>query len=225
MPVSIGVMGIRLLIIFIGIVLWHVTQRLLARRNTTDAGSSPLGITDGIHRITARLHQRLHRMPVRADLLLVVSSLVVDALGIYLIVAGIVGRTIEPIIGLLALFGLRQICQAFCPLPPPEGMIWRKPRFRVPTLFVTYDTANDLFFSGHTAVAVYGCATLAGALGAPGIAIGILLVTFEIWVVLTLRAHYTMDVFTGAITALYVHRVAIDFAPRVDEWIRLLVGA
>ena len=28
-----------------------------------------------------------------------------------------------------------------------------------------------------------------------------------------------MDVFAGAITALYVHRLAIDWAPAVDHWI------
>jgi hypothetical protein len=115
------------------------------------------------------------------------------------------------------LFALRQFCQAFCPLPPPVGMIWRDPGF--PTVLVTYGTSNDLFFSGHTAIAVYGAATLAGALGTPGIVLGILIAAFEIGVVLVLRAHYTMDVFAGAITALYVHRLAIQFAPAVDHWL------
>ena len=61
--------------------------------------------------------------------------------------------------GLLILFGLRQLCQGLCALPPPEGMIWRNPGF--PSLLVTYGTATDLFFSGHTAIAVYGCLELA----------------------------------------------------------------
>ena len=57
------------------------------------------------------------------------------------------------------LFGLRQMCQAVSALPLPEGMIWRSPG--VPSLLVTYDVANDLFFSGHTAMAVYGAIELA----------------------------------------------------------------
>jgi hypothetical protein len=51
-----------------------------------------------------------------------------------------------------------------------------------------------------------------------------LIAAFEIGTVLVLRAHYTMDVFAGAITALYVHRVAIDCAPVVDQWIGHVVG-
>jgi PAP2 superfamily C-terminal len=115
------------------------------------------------------------------------------------------------------LFALRQFCQAFCPLPPPPGMIWRKPGF--PTLLVTYGTSNDLFFSGHTAIAVYGAAILAAAYGPIGVTLGVLIALFEISAVLLLRAHYTMDVFTGAITALYVHRLAIDWSPAIDRWI------
>jgi hypothetical protein len=198
--------------------LWYWTQALLARRNSTDAAGQESGaIRDGIHRLTARMNERLNRWPRRAGALLISSSLVIDLLGAYLLGSAILGPTIEPFLGLLMLFALRQFCQAFCPLPPPVGMIWRNPGF--PTVLVTYGTSNDLFFSGHTAIAVYGAATLAGALGPPGIALGILIAGFEIAVVLVLRAHYTMDVFAGAITALYVHRLAIQFAPTVDAWI------
>jgi hypothetical protein len=174
-------------------------------------------ISDGIHRMTARLNQRLIDNPRRANALLIASSLVIDLLGIYLLVSAVTGTTIAPFLGLFMVFGLRQICQAFCPLPPPHGMIWRSPG--VPSLLVTYGTSCDLFFSGHTAIAVYGCATLADALGTPGVAIGCAIVVFEIWTVLILRAHYTMDVFTGALAALYVHRLALEYAPIVDHWI------
>ena len=199
--------------------LWYWTQALLARRNNagTEVDSSG-AIYDGIHRLTARINQRLNRQPWRANALLISSSLVIDLLGAYLLGSAILGPTIEPFLGLLMLFALRQFCQAFCPLPPPVGMIWRNPGF--PTVLVTYGTSNDLFFSGHTAIAVYGAATLAGALGPAGIAIGLAIAAFEIAAVLLLRAHYTMDVFTGAIAALYVHRLAMQFAPTVDAWIR-----
>jgi hypothetical protein len=96
-------------------------------------------------------------------------------------------------------------------------MIWRKPGF--PALLVTYGTSNDLFFSGHTAIAVYGAAVLATTFGPVGIFLGSMIAVFEMGAVLCLRAHYTMDVFTGAVTALYVHRLAIDWAPVIDKWI------
>jgi hypothetical protein len=197
--------------------LWFWTQWLLSRRKPIGNGGESGVLWDGIHHLTARINRRLLANPRRADVLLISSSLVIDLLGCYLLGSAIFGKTIAPFLGLLILFALRQFCQAFCPLPPPQGMIWRSPGF--PALLVTYGTSNDLFFSGHTAIAVYGAAVLAATLGPVGITLGLAIAVFEISAVLVLRAHYTMDVFAGAVTALYVHRLAIEWAPAIDGWI------
>ena len=42
-------------------------------------------------------------------------------------------------------------------------------------------------------------------------------VVFEIVTVLALRAHYTMDVFTGLVAALWVVTVCEALAPRIDS--------
>jgi hypothetical protein len=200
--------------------LWFWTQWLLSRRKApASAGGA---IFDGVHRLTAGLHKKLIDHPRRADALLIVSSLVIDLLGLWMLATAIFGPTIEPFLGLIMLFALRQICQAVCALPPPQGMIWRNPG--VPALLVTYGTSEDLFFSGHTALAVYGALFLAGALGPWGIVLGILIALFEISAVLVLRAHYTMDVFAGAVTALYVHQLAWQMSPTVDGWIAHLIA-
>jgi hypothetical protein len=214
----------RVIAIVVSLGLWHLTQKLLARRNPTADISGTIAaveISDGIHRITRWWNQRLMDNPKRANALLIASSAVIDLLGLYLLATAILGPTIEPFLGLFLIFGLRQIVQGFCPLPPPVGMIWRSPG--VPSLLVTYGTSCDLFFSGHTAIAVYGCAILADHFGPIGIAAGCAVAAFEISTVLVLRAHYTMDVFAGAITALYVHHVAANLAPHMDGWIRQLV--
>ena len=89
---------------------------------------------------------------------------------------------------------------------------------------VTYGVANDLFFSGHTAIAVFGAIELARLgrrwLGVLGFGIAL----FEMAVVLTLRAHYTMDVFTGAVTALLVAGVAAKISPWCDRALAGLTG-
>jgi len=209
---------VRILTIGVSLFLWFWTQKLLARRVTTtvtpEAGAH---ITDGIHDLTTGSNLRLQKSRWRAPALLISSSLVIDLLGLYLLGSSIFGHSFQPFLGLLMVFALRQLCQGLCPLPTPEGMIWKDPGF--PTLLVTYGTSNDLFFSGHTAIAVYGAATLAGAFGTSGMILGLAIAVFEITAVLRLRAHYTMDVFTGAVTALYVHRLAIDWAPTVDQWL------
>jgi len=146
---------------------------------------------------------------------LIVSSLLIDLLGIFVVARGVLGPSVRPFLGLLMLFALRQVCQALCALPCPDGMIWRSPGF--PSLFVTYGTASDLFFSGHTALAIYGCLEL-GLWGGPAFALlGALIALFEVAAVLILRAHYTMDVFTGVVAALWVFSVAGGLAPGLDS--------
>jgi hypothetical protein len=214
------VIGVRVLLVIAGIALWYLTQALLAKRVPKVAYEVPL--TDGIHVLTARIHHRYATNVAAGNRLLIASSLVIDLLGAYLLGSAIFGQSIRPYVGLVLLFALRQICQMHCPLPAPSGMVWRYPG--VPAVLVTYGTANDLFFSGHTAIAVYGAATLAGHWGPWGLALGLAIALFEAATVLVLRAHYTMDVFTGIVCALWVYSLSATLGPWADRVIVALVG-
>jgi hypothetical protein len=201
---------LRALVVAAGLGLWFWTQALIGRRAFQQGV-----IGDRIHDLTAGLHGRLSTHPRRANALLITTSAIIDLLGIFVVALAIFGPTTRPFVGLLLLFALRQICQGLCALPAPEGMIWRDPGF--PSLLVTYGTSNDLFFSGHTALAVYGSLELAHFGGPPFVLLGAVIVVIEVTAVLVLRAHYTMDVFTGAVTALWVWTVASALAPGVDR--------
>ncbi len=214
------VVGVRAGLVAAGIIAWYGTQAALGKRVPKVDHEVPL--TDGLHRLTARLHARYHTNVAAGNRLLAASSLVIDGLGAYLLASAIFGPSIRPYLGLVMVFALRQVCQLLCPLPAPAGMVWRYPG--VPAVLVTYGTTNDLFFSGHTAIAVYGAATLAGHWGLPGLAAGVAVAVFEAATVLVLRAHYTMDVFTGIVCALWVYSLGGTVAPWVDGGILRLVG-
>lgn len=204
--------ALRVALVVVGVALWHLSQSLLKHRPD---GSGVLG--DGIHTLTAGIHRFLLARRRWANALLIVSTLGIDLLGCFVLIYSILGPSVQPFLGLLMLFFLRQVCQALCALPPPQGMIWRSPG--VPSLLVTYGTANDLFFSGHTALAVYGSMEL-GRWGGPAwAAVGAFLAIFEMFAVLVLRAHYTLDVFAGAVTAFAVAVIAGWIAPTCDEWL------
>lgn len=204
-----------------GIVLWFWSQAIIAKRVPKVASDAPL--TDGIHILTSRIHRRYAANVAAGNRLLIVSSLVIDLLGAYLIGSAVFGLSMRPYVGLVLVFALRQICQMLCPLPAPAGMVWRSPG--MPAILVTYGTTNDLFFSGHTAIAVYGAATLWGDFGAWGLTLGVVLAVFEALTVLVLRAHYTMDVFTGTVCALWVYSLSGTLAPYVDEAIAGVVAS
>lgn len=213
------VVGARVLLVAAGIAIWYWSQAILGKRVPKVTNEVPL--TDGIHLLTARIHKRYATNIPAGNRLLILSSLVIDLLGAYILGSAIFGESIRPYLGLVMVFALRQVCQMLCPLPAPSGMVWRYPG--VPAILVTYGTANDLFFSGHTAIAVYGAATLAGHYGTAGLIVGLLIALFEAGTVLVLRAHYTMDVFTGIICALWVYSLSGSAAAWVDAAIRNIV--
>lgn len=208
---------LKCLVIAGGLGAWFRTQSWLARRPFPSGG-----LQDRIHDLTAAQNRWLHDNPRQADLLLIGTSALIDVAGIALLASAIFGASFGPFLGLLILFALRQVCQGLCALPPPPGMIWRSPGF--PSALVTYGTSNDLFFSGHTAIAMYGGLELAHHFGGWGMAAGAAFVVIEAATVLILRAHYTLDVFTGAIVALWVWTVAQTLAPPLDSLLASLAG-
>jgi hypothetical protein len=192
---------LRLTVTAVVLVIWFWTQSLIGAR-----GAPADGIVDRMHNATAQANLYLHAHPPAANALLIVSSGIIDLLGIFLLAKWIFGASVRPFLGLVIVLGLRQMTQALVSLPTPPNAIWHYPGF--PSLLVTYSVANDYFFSGHTAIAVLAITEIARA-GKPWLTgIGVLIAIFEILTVLTLRVHYTMDVFTGIVTGLYAAYLA-----------------
>src|SRR5216684_2789368 len=203
---------LRLLVTGIVLALWFWTQSLIGARAAPSSG-----IGDALHNLSAGLNSYFARNGEAANVLLIVSSGLIDALGLFLLGRWLFGGSIRPFLGLFLLMTLRQLMQALCAFPPPPNMIWHYPGF--PSLLVTYHVANDFFFSGHTAIAVFGAIELSRLRRNWLTALAILISCFEVATVLILRAHYTMDVFTGVVAALWVAHLAERISPRLDRMI------
>src|SRR5713101_2105646 len=204
----------RLVVTGIALALWFWTQSLLGGRTPPASG-----IGDGLHHLTGAFNAYFAQNMRAADALLIVSSALIDALGLFLLGRWLFGGSVRPFLGMFLLMALRQLIQAICALPPPPNMIWHYPGF--PSLLVTYHVANDFFFSGHTAIAVFGAIELSRLRRNGLTVLAVLIVIFEVATVLILRAHYTMDVFTGIVAALWVANFSERVAPRIDQ---LIVG-
>ena len=189
--------------------MWFWTQSLIGSRAPSE------GIGDVLHNLFAGLNFYFGQHASAANALLVVSSGFIDLFGLFLVAEWIVLGRSRAFLGLVLLLGLRQVMQALCALPAPPNMIWRYPGF--PSLFVTYNVGNDYFFSGHTAIAVFGAIEVARLRYLWLTAFALTVAVFEVATVLILRAHYTMDVFAGAVTALWVAAFCDSIAPRVDR--------
>src|SRR5262252_1674900 len=202
---------LRLVVTGIVLAIWFWTQSLLGTRTPPPGG----GIGDALHNLTARLNSYFVQNTAAANVLLIVSSALIDALGLFLLGSWLFGGSVRPFLGLVILMALRQVMQAVCALPTPPNMIWHDPGF--PSLLVTYHVANDFFFSGHTAIAVFGAIELSRFHRKWLTVSAILLVLFELAAVLVLRAHYTMDIFAGILAALWVARLSERISPALDR--------
>lgn len=191
----------RIVLTGIALAIWFWTQSLIGSRANSDTG-----IGDGLHRATAIVNHYLHIHPAAANALLIASSAVIDGLAIFLLSIWIFAGAFRPFIGLVLVLGLRQVMQALVRLPAPPDAIWHYPGF--PSLLVTYGISNDYFFSAHTALTVLAATELAQFKNVGLTVLGVVLVLFEMTAVLVLRAHYTMDVFTGLVTGLYAAYLA-----------------
>jgi thiamine biosynthesis protein ThiS len=199
--------AIRLVVTVAALAIWFWTQSLIGARNLPGAG-----IGDGVQAATASANFYLQTHPFAANALLIASSAIIDLLGVFLLSKWLFRGSARPFIALVIVLGLRQIMQAMVALPAPPNAIWHYPGF--PSLLVTYGVSNDYFFSGHTAIAVLGATELVRLRRRWLTALGVGIVAFEVLTVLILRAHYTMDVFTGLVTGLYAAHLASYFSER-----------
>jgi len=211
--------GVRIVVAVLGLAAWYGTQYLIGvRRPMVSEEAAKAGRLLAEHDLLLKLSEPLNRFlnakPLWANRLLIASSAVMDLLVSFVLVWSIFGPSFRPFIGLIILFGLRQICQALTALPVPPGMIWRYPGF--PSVFVTYGVTNDLFFSGHTAMAIYSAVELALLGSGWLLAVAVVIAILEMITVLALRAHYTVDVFAGLVTALLVAAIAWQIGPACD---------
>src|SRR5438132_11617612 len=203
-------LALRVLITVIALAVWFWTQSLLGARSSP---TEPIG--DGLHKLTAGLNAFFQSAPRGADGLLIFSSALIDAMGIFLLGSWIVAGKLRPFLGLAILLVTRQVMQALCSLPPPSGIIWHYPGF--PSLLVTYGVANDFFFSGHTAIAVFVASELARFRQKWLTVLAVCVVIFEIAAVLVLLALYTMVLFGGIFSALSVAHFVLRIYDRVSR--------
>jgi PAP2 superfamily C-terminal len=207
---SLRSIALRVVLTAAALGIWFWTQSLIGAR-PLPAG----GIGDGLLAWTAPINSYLTVHIGACNALLIVSSGIIDLLAIFLIASWIFGSTVRPFLGLVILLGLRQLMQAIVALPAPPNTLWHYPGF--PSLLVTYGVGNDFFFSGHTAMAVLGATELI-RIGKRWLsAIAVTIIVFEVTTVLVLRAHYTMDVFTGLIAALLVASFIDRFSVPIDR--------
>jgi PAP2 superfamily C-terminal len=209
---------LRIIIISCMIYSWFKTQALIGYHAEVTCGLDGQ-IGDKVLLMITPLNQYVQAHPKLLDWLLISSSLAIDIGSCMLLLLSIFGTTIRPLLGMLLCFAMRQICQLLIILPAPEGMLWRDPSF--PSIFVTYSVSNDFFFSGHTSLAILGAIELMRSINSKfyfrAWILSLFFVIFEILTILILKAHWTLDIFTGIFVAAFCSMIAKSYAGYIDK--------
>ena len=100
----------------------------------------------------------------------------------------------------------------------PEDYIWDYPGF--PSLTVTYKHTSDFFFSGHVGVMTFCVLENYSVKNYVLMGVSIFGVFFEGFVLLVTRAHYSIDLISGAIFAHYIWILSGWLCPYVDMRMR-----
>lgn len=194
----------KILAVVLALAFWYLSQWWLSRfRRNLPANY------DAVHEWTKKLNAYFAIHKKSCNVLLITSSFIIDALAIFIVAISIWGPSFRPFVALVVLFLFRQISQGLVTLPIPEGNLWYDPG--VPSLMVTYGISNDLFFSGHTALAVLGGLELMHMGYFPLKILAFFIVIYQALVVLILRAHWTADVICGYFAAVSVYLSSFYF--------------
>lgn len=197
--------------------IWHLFQVTIEHYKAMHGSIS----FDRMHYWLEGVNVFLNQHDHIANALLIISSGHIDTILVSLALWGIFGNTIRPLIGIFLIIIFRQISQVLVSEPIPEDMIWRYPGF--PSLVVTYYTTYDFFFSGHTASATLAALEVGNR---PYInnfykILAVLLVFVEVFIILSMRFHYTADVITGIFAAFTAFYISGKVAPHLDKYFNI----
>lgn len=189
-----------LIITIIFYIFWVNTQKIFSKRSNAQGE-----IPDKIHNSDLGIYifNYLKKNQKFTKYLTIACSLIIDILGVWSILRCLFLGMTKSILALMITLIIRQFIQAVDVLPIPKEMIWINPNF--PSLFVTYSTNNDFFFSGHTAFAVGIFFDMWSYSSMFGKIFSFLVMILEISFVLFTRSHYTIDIYGAIITYGFIY--------------------
>jgi len=176
-------------------------------------------IHDALQSLLVPINAYVSAHATLADILMVVYSTLGDAVVLTLIICAIVKRSVRPVLPLLVFMILRQIMQVLVSFPVNPDLIWHYPGF--PSLFANYRVSGDFYFSGYVGIVILAALEFKDIFHLKWLTIcSVILVFFVVFTDLILRTHYSTDVYTSIITAVFSYLFMDQFIPAVDKFLK-----
>ncbi len=202
-----------ILIILVGLPIYRLSQDWIG-----SVVPPACGIGDTLQNWTASINAFLQTHTQIGDYTLIVYSFAGDMIVLFLILRCIWKSSIRPILPLLVFLTLRQCLQIFVSFPLAPGLIWHYPGF--PSLFSTYKVNSDFYFSAYVGVNILGYLELTHLKIRWLSIVGFAFIFIEAFIDIILRAHYTADIYTSVITAIFAYIFTQPFVPPIDRLLK-----
>jgi len=176
-------------------------------------------IHDALQSWMAPINMYLTNHVTLSNVLMVMYSTIGDAVVFILILCAIVKGSVRPVLPLLVFMILRQLMQLLVSFPVDPSAIWHYPGF--PSLFVNYEVDGDFYFSGYVGIVILAALEFKDIFHRKWLTIcSFILVFFVVFTDLILRTHYSTDVYTSIITAIFAYLFMDQFIASVDKFLK-----
>lgn len=199
-----------LLIILVSIISYFASQSLIGSIEPPTCG-----LGDALQNVTSGINAFLLSHPNVANGLIIAYSMIGDIIILFLIGSSLKDSSIRPVLPLLVFLMLRQSLQFIVSLPTAPGLIWHDPGFSFS--FSTYQISSDFYFSAYVGINILGNLELERYKIKWLNALGLILLVYQASADIVLRAHYTADLYTSIITAIFSYFAVQRFVPIIDK--------
>lgn len=207
---------ILFIVLIVGMVLSIFTQHAIGEKTPAICT-----IGDSLQEWTAPLHAYVSEHPMLASALMVFYSIVGDAIVLIMVVCAIVQSSVRPILPFIVFMIFRQTMQTLVAFPVDPGIIWHYPGF--PSLFTNYQLGGDFYFSAYVGINILGALELGQIFRHRWITIiNCLIAAMVVMIDIVLRSHYTTDIYTSVITAIFAYLFTQEFVPPIDRFLKKL---
>ena len=191
----------RILLLFFSCSIWFGTQKLIGKKDIPNKNIINDQIIGSSFITNANIWLKNNLLFLRWYIILSSLSIDLSVLYIFIIFIKYGKRSIlecKIIKILIATLLCRQINQLITSLPKPIGKYWEYPGF--PSLFVSYNVSNDMFFSGHTSISTI----MAYYLWKKKLpSLSLIYFFLNTSMIIFTKGHYFMDIYTAIITSSY----------------------
>jgi len=174
-------------------------------------------ISDFGHDLTEPISDWMEENPIIRNTIMIIHGVSMDSLCALIIYLGVFhDDTMRMHVAMIAFYTMRYWCQNLMRLPMPEK--WRFYYPGLPSVLVSYDECSDFYFSGHVGAVVLAVIEferrqwyrMARSLK--------VFACIMAAVVITTRAHYTVDCIDGVVFAYIAGRFAHNYTRYVDHF-------